>query len=51
MFIGRSGAEAEVAVLWPSDVKSLLFGKDPDAGRVRARGEGVTGGEMVGWLH
>ena len=30
---GRSDAEAETPILWPPDVKSLLFGKDPDAGK------------------
>ena len=32
MFIGRTDAEAEAPVFWPSDVNSLLIGKDPDAG-------------------
>ena len=31
--IGRNDAEAESPILWPSDVKSWLIGKDPDAGR------------------
>ena len=31
-FIGRTDAEAE-AILWPPDVKSWLFGKDPDPGK------------------
>ena len=31
IFIGRTDAEAPV--LWPSDVKSRLIGKDPDAGK------------------
>ena len=26
-------AEAEAPILWPSDVKSQLIGKDPDAGK------------------
>ena len=33
IFIGRTDAEAEVPVLWPLDVKSLLIEKDPDAGK------------------
>ena len=33
IFIGMSDAEAEAQVLWPPDVKSWLFGKDPDAGK------------------
>ena len=31
VFIGRS--DAETPILWPSDVKSWLIGKDPDAGK------------------
>ena len=31
IFIGRTDAGAEAPILWPSDVKSLLMGKDPDA--------------------
>ena len=33
MFIGRTNAEAEASILWPPDVKNLLIGKDPEAGR------------------
>ena len=33
IFIGMSDAEAEAQILWPPDVKSWLFGKDPDAGK------------------
>ena len=33
IFIGRAGAEAEVPVLQPSDVKSQLIGKDLHAGK------------------
>ena len=29
----RTDAEAEVPILWPSDVKNQLIGKDPDAGK------------------
>ena len=31
MFIGRTVAEAEVPIIWPPDVKSILTGKDPAA--------------------
>ena len=31
IFIGRTDAKAEAPILWPSDVKSQLIGKDPDA--------------------
>ena len=33
IFIGRTDAKAEAPVLWPPNVKSWLFGKDPDAGK------------------
>ena len=33
IFIGRTDAEAGVPTLWPPDVKSLLTGQDPDAGK------------------
>ena len=32
-FFGSNGAKAETPMLWPSDVKSQLIGKDPDAGK------------------
>ena len=31
VFIGRTDAEAESPILWPTDVKSQFIGKDPDA--------------------
>ena len=31
IFIGRTGAEAEISILWPPDARSWLIGKDPDA--------------------
>ena len=33
IFIGRTDAEAEIPILWPSDAKSWLIWKDRDAGR------------------
>ena len=33
MLIERTDAEAETPILWPSDVKNFLIGKDPDAGK------------------
>ena len=33
IFIGGTDSEAEAAVFWPSDAKSQLVGKDPDAGK------------------
>ena len=32
-FIGRTDEEAEAPILWPHVVKSLLIGKDPNAGK------------------
>ena len=50
IFIGRTDAEA--LILWPSDVKSRLIGKDPDAGKAWGQKEkGATEDEMVGWHH
>ena len=33
IFMGRTDAEAEDAILWPPDAKNWLIGKDPDAGK------------------
>ena len=33
MFIGRTDAEAETAILWPPDMKSWLIWKNPNAGK------------------
>ena len=50
IFTGRTDAEAPI--LWPPDLKSLLIGKDPDAGKDwRQEEKGVTEDEMVGWHH
>ena len=52
IFIGRTDAEAEAPMLWPSDVKSQLIRKDPDAGKDwRQEEKGMTEDEMVGWHH
>ena len=43
-------AEAEAPILWPPDVKSLLIGKHPDAGKDwRQEEKCMTENEMVGW--
>ena len=43
IFIGRTDVEAETLMLWPSDAKSWLIGKDPDAGKDWRQGEkGMT---------
>ena len=44
IFIARTDAGTEAPILWPSDAKSRLIGKDPDAGKDRGKEEkGVTG--------
>ena len=48
LFFGRTDAEAEAPILWPSDVKSQLIGKDPDAGKDwRSKEKGVAEDEMA----
>jgi len=45
-------AKAETPILWPSDAKNRLVGKDPDGGKDwRWEGKGITEDEMVGWHH
>ena len=52
IFIGRTNAEAEIPILWPSYVKNWLVGKDPDAGRDwRWEEKETPENEMVGWHH
>ena len=52
IFIGRTDAEAEAPILWLSDVKTQLIGKDPDAEKDwRQVEKGVAEDEMVGWHH
>ena len=51
-FIGRTDAEAETSILWPSDVKNWLLWKDLDAGRDwRQEEKRMKKDEMVGWHH
>ena len=50
VFIGRTDAEAEAPILCLPDVKSLLIGKDSDAGKIegkRRRGQQRIYGWMV----
>ena len=50
VFIGRTDVEAETPILWPSDMKSWLIWKDPNARKDWGQEEkGVRGDEMVGW--
>ena len=48
VIIGRTDAEAETPILWPSHVRSWLIGKDPDAGR--DWGQKEKGGTEDRWL-
>ena len=48
IFIGRTDAEAEAPILWPSDAKSWLIRKDPDAGKDWGQEEkGATEDEIL----
>ena len=49
IFIGRTEAEAEAILLWPTDRKNWLIGKDPDAGKTEVWGDGDNRGWDV-WL-
>ena len=50
IFIGRT--ETEAPILWLSDVKTQVSGKDPDAGKDWGQEEkGTTEDETVGWHH
>ena len=52
IFIGRTDAEAETAILWSPDGKKWLIGKAPDAGKDwRQKEKGMAEDEMVGWHH
>ena len=52
VFIGRTDAEGEAPILWSPDAKSLLIGKNPDAGKDwRQEEKGTTEDEMAGWHH
>ena len=49
IFIGRTDAESETPIRWPPDAKTWLIWKDPDAGRLKAGGEGDNR-EWDGWM-
>ena len=52
IFTGRADAEAETPILWPSDAKNWLIGKDPDAGKDWRREEKrEIEDEKDGWHH
>ena len=50
IFIERTDAEAEIPMLWPSDVKNWLVWKDSDSAKDWSQEEkGMTEDEMVEW--
>ena len=51
IFIGRTDAEAEIPILWPSDAKNWLIRKDPDSGKDWRQEQWMTENEIVGWHH
>ena len=52
VFIRTTDAETEAPILWPSDEKSWLIGKDLDAGKDwRQEEKETTENEVVGWHH
>ena len=52
IIIGRTNAEDETPILWPSDAKNWLIRKAPDAGKVWWQEEkGTTENKMVGLHH
>ena len=48
IFIGRTDAETEAPILWPTDVKGRLIGKDPYAGK--DWGRRIRGWQRMRWL-
>ena len=51
IFIGRTETEAEAPILWPTDAKCLVIGKDPNARKDWRQEEmGETEDEMVGCI-
>ena len=52
VFFAWNDAKAETPILWPPHAKSLLIGKDSDAGRDWGQEvKGTTEDEMAGWHH
>ena len=51
MFTGRSDAETETPILWPTDVKNGLIGKDPLEKMLgKIKGERRRGRKRMRWL-
>ena len=52
ILIGRTDAEAETPILWPSDANSWLIGKAPDAGKDWGqKAKMASEDKMAGWHH
>ena len=52
IFIERTDAEGETAILWPPDTKNWLIWEDPDAEKDwRQEEKGTIEDEMVEWHH
>ena len=49
IFIGRTDAETEAPVLWPSDAECRLIGKDPGSGKYWSKRR--RGWERMRWLN
>ena len=50
VFTGKTDAEAETPVLWPSNVKNWLIEKDPVAGKDWRQEEKEDGRRWDGWM-
>ena len=51
-FTGRTNAKAKALMHWPHDAKSLIIGKDPDAGKDwRQKEKGAAEDEIVRYYH
>ena len=50
LFIGRSDAEADTLILWPSDAKNWLIWKVPDAGKDWRREEKGNDRRWDDWI-
>ena len=48
MFFGRNDAKAETPILWPSDGKTQIIGKDPMLGKIEGRRR--RGQQRMRWL-
>ena len=52
IFIGRTDAEAEIAIVWSTVAKNWLIWKDPDAAKDwRWEERGMSEDDMIGWHH